>query len=123
MRTWSSVSRPFFCEALEVEALGGEVGLEIPRRLLEADEQAGLAELLGAVDEKAHGKHGLAAAGGAGNERDAALGQTAFGDLVEALDAGGDFGQHLKGGCVGPGAHDYLHVDLREASVTAARAG
>ena len=80
-------------ELLEVEALRGEVDLEVARGLLEADEQPGIAVLLGAVDQEAHGEDGLAAAGGAGDERDAALGQASLGDLVEALYARGDLGQ------------------------------
>ncbi len=110
---WSRASRPFLFEALEVEALRGEVGLEVARGLLEAHEQPGLAELFGAVDYEAHGKDGLAAAGRTCDERDAALGQAAFGDLVEALDPGGDLGQRNRGGCVGYGCHGYLHVGQR----------
>ena len=93
MRMWSRAMRPCSCSADQVEALGGEVGLEVARGLLEADEQPRLAVLLGAIDEEAHGEDGLAAAGGAGDEGHAAHGQAALGDLVEALDPSRDLGE------------------------------
>ena len=52
--------------------------------LLEGDEDAVLVAVANARGEELHGEHGLAAAGGAGDERRAILGQPALGDEVEA---------------------------------------
>ena len=78
---------------VDVEAEGGHVFLDVFRGLFEGHEDAGLVVFHGAVDEEFDAHQGLAAAGGAADECGAAAGEAAAGDVVEAFDAGGGFGE------------------------------
>ena len=80
-------------QLLEVEAQGGHVLHQLVDRLLEGDEDAGLVELRDAAHQELHRQQGLAAAGRPADQRRAAEGQPALGDLVEAADAGGRLGE------------------------------
>ena len=75
-------------QARHVVAERGDVGGEIVGGLLEAHEDARLAVERHAVDQEGHGEQGLAAAGGAADERRPPGRQAAEHDLVEAVDAG-----------------------------------
>ena len=56
-------------QLVEVEAERADVLGQLPRRLLEREEHPGLAELRRAADQELHGEQGLAAPGGAADER------------------------------------------------------
>ena len=76
-----------------VEPQRRDVGREVLGCFLEGHEHAGLAELRRAAHEEFHRHQRLAAAGAAADQCRPSARQPAVGDLVQALDAGGRFGQ------------------------------
>ena len=79
-------------QALQVEAQRGDVGLEVARGLLEAHEEPGSPYFSAPFTRKSMAKTVLPEPAPPATS-DAALGQAAVGDLVEALDSGGDLGK------------------------------
>lgn len=67
------------------------VAADVGRGLLEGDEDAGLIGLGDVLGQELGSKDRLGAAGGAGHQGGAALGQPTVGDQVEALDIGFQF--------------------------------
>ena len=80
-------------ELVQIEAERADVGCEFGGVFLEHHEHARLAELCRTAHEEFHGEHRLAAPRGAADERGPPRRQTAAGDLVKALNAGGGLGQ------------------------------
>src|SRR5487761_1411575 len=70
----------------QVEPERGHIAGEVACAFLEAHEDPGLAETLGAVDEEAQGDERFAGAWTAAYERRTARGQAAPGDLIETVD-------------------------------------
>ena len=98
-----------------LEAERARVGRQLAGGLLEGEEDAGHAQLLGAAHEELERQQRLAAARAAADQGGAAAGEAAAGDLVEAGDAGGFLRQagsgiticrHVAPVLRGPWAHD-----------------
>ena len=102
----------------QVEAERGDVVGQFLAGFLEGHEDARLVELAGAAHDELHGQQGLAAAGGAADQRGPALGQAAVGDFVQAADAGGGFGQRRRRnwGASGFAPFHSSHASLRSRS-------
>ena len=89
----------FFPDELgEVEAHRGDIGSELGLGLFESEEHARFVELHGTAHEKFRGEERFAATGAAADEGRTTAGQSAAGDFIEALDAGGALGQRAGGG-------------------------
>jgi hypothetical protein len=86
-------------QRLEVTSEGGEVGRQLRGVLLEGHEDTRLAGVDRAAHEEFHCYERLATAGATAQEGWPPLGQPAAGEFVQALNAGGRFGQ--RGAAVG----------------------
>ena len=84
----------FLCRELaQIEAERADIGLEFGRVFLEHHEHARLAKLRRPAHQEFHGEHGLSGPRTATYEGRPARRQPAAGDFIEALNAGGRFGQ------------------------------
>ena len=80
-------------ELVQVEAERADVGGEFRGVFFEHHEHARLAELRGPPHQKLHREHRLATTRTAANQRGPTRWQSAAGDFIKALDAGGGLGE------------------------------
>jgi hypothetical protein len=86
----------------KIVAQRGQIAGKFLAAFLECHQNAGLAELLRSVDQKARGQQCLAGTGATADESRAAMRPAAVGNFVQALNAGGRFGKLLmrRHGCL-----------------------
>ena len=85
-----------FLQLADLPAEARGVGHHAIRVFLERDKDARRVLLRGAIDQRLKREHGLAAARPADEQRRSSAGESARGDVVEALDAGGGFLQAIR---------------------------